>query len=135
MRVAHPRPCGRNEALENNAVDYQNTFGQFRELVSNLQAELEAAKAEQAEYGGAEGSGRKQMADQAMLNLNLKLQSSALKSQAKTIDLELGRLQAAQASSHLEMVRTYLPAARTLRRTPTRSTACSSSDAWRSRAT
>ncbi len=100
-----------NEALENNAVDYQNTFGQFRELVSNLQAELEAAKAEQAEYGGAEGSGRKQMADQAMLNLNLKLQSSALKSQAKTIDLELGRLQAAQASSHLEMVRTYLPAA------------------------
>ncbi|GAC74127.1 microtubule-associated protein dynactin DCTN1/Glued [Moesziomyces antarcticus T-34] len=103
--------AARNEALENNAVDYQNTFGQFRELVSNLQAELEAAKAEQAEYGGAEGSGRKQMADQAMLNLNLKLQSSALKSQAKTIDLELGRLQAAQASSHLEMVRTYLPAA------------------------
>ncbi|KAI3479951.1 hypothetical protein L1887_57938 [Cichorium endivia] len=100
--------AARNEALENNAVDYQNTFGQFRELVSNLQAELEAAKAEQAEYGGAEGSGRKQMADQAMLNLNLKLQSSALKSQAKTIDLELGRLQAAQASSHLEMIAAVL---------------------------
>ncbi|SNX85167.1 related to Dynactin 1 [Melanopsichium pennsylvanicum] len=101
----------RNEALENNAVDYQNTFAQFRELVSNQQSELEAAKAEQAEYAGEGGSGRKDLADQAMLNLNLKLQSSALKSQAKTIDLELGRLQASQATSHLEMVRSYLPSA------------------------
>lgn len=101
----------RNEGLENNAVDYQNTFSQFRELVSNLQNELEAAKAEQAEYGGEGGADRKDLADQAMLNLNLKLQSSALKSQAKTIDLELGRLQASQATSHLEMVRSYLPSA------------------------
>ncbi|CBQ68438.1 related to Dynactin 1 [Sporisorium reilianum SRZ2] len=101
----------RNEGLENNAVDYQNTFGQFRDLVSNLQTELEAAKAEQAEYGGGGGAERKDLADQAMLNLNLKLQSSALKSQAKTIDLELGRLQASQATSHLEMVRSYLPSA------------------------
>ncbi|KAJ1033941.1 hypothetical protein NDA16_000149 [Ustilago loliicola] len=101
----------RNEGLENNAVDYQNTFAQFRELVSNLQSELESAKAEQAEYGGEGGAGRKDLADQAMLNLNLKLQSSALKSQAKTIDLELGRLQASQATSHLEMVRSYLPSA------------------------
>lgn len=99
----------RNEGLENNAVDYQNTFGQFRELVSNLQSELEVAKAEQAEYAGEGGAGRKDLADQAMLNLNLKLQSSALKSQAKTVDLELGRLQASQATSHLEMVRSYLP--------------------------
>ncbi|KAJ9474033.1 Protein NIP100 [Pseudozyma hubeiensis] len=101
----------RNEALENTAVDYQNTFGQFRDLVSNLQSELEAAKAEQAEYGSGASAGRKDLADQAMLNLNLKLQSSALKSQAKTVDLELGRLQAAQATSHLEMVRSYLPSA------------------------
>lgn len=103
----------RNEGLENNAVDYQNTFAQFRDLVSNLQSELEAAKAEQAEYGGGGGGGaeRKDLADQAMLNLNLKLQSSVLKSQAKTIDLELGRLQASQATSHLEMVRSYLPSA------------------------
>ncbi|TKY89957.1 hypothetical protein EX895_001255 [Sporisorium graminicola] len=101
----------RNEGLENNAVDYQNTFAQFRDLVSNLQGELEAAKAEQAEYGGGGGAERKGLADQAMLNLNLKLQSSALKSQAKTIDLELGRLQASQATSHLEMVRSYLPSA------------------------
>ncbi|CCF50587.1 hypothetical protein NDA11_000188 [Ustilago hordei] len=101
----------RNEGLENNAVDYQNTFAQFRELVSNLQNELEAAKAEQAQYGGEGGPGRQDLADQAMLNLNLKLQSSALKSQAKTIDLELGRLQASQATSHLEMARSYLPSA------------------------
>lgn len=101
----------RNEGLENNAVDYQNTFAQFRELISNQQSELDAFRAEQAEYRGEGGTGRKDLADQAMLNLNLKLQSSALKSQAKTIDLELGRLQASQATSHLEMVRSYLPSA------------------------
>ncbi|PWZ03635.1 hypothetical protein BCV70DRAFT_197834 [Testicularia cyperi] len=100
----------RNEELENSAADYQNTFGQFRELVANLQAELETARAEQAELG-TDGTGRKDLADQAMLNLNLKLQSTALKRQAKTLDLELGKLQAVQATSHLDMVRAYLPQA------------------------
>ena len=101
----------RNEGLENNAVDYQSTFAQFRELISNKQSETDAIRAELAEYRGDGSAGRKDLADQEMLNLNLKLQSSALKSQAKTIDLELGRLQASQATSHLEMVRSYLPGA------------------------
>lgn len=36
---------------------------------------------------------------QAVMNLNLKLQSSATKAQAKTIDLELKKLEAQQAST------------------------------------
>lgn len=40
-----------------------------------------------------------------MLNLNLKLQSTVLKSQVKTIDLELRRLDAQQASEHLAIVK------------------------------
>lgn len=42
---------------------------------------------------------------QAMLNLNMKLQSTVLKSQVKTIELELRRLDAQQASEHLAIVK------------------------------
>lgn len=39
-----------------------------------------------------------------MLNLNLKLQSSVLKSQVKAIDLELRKLEAQQAAEHIAIV-------------------------------
>jgi len=45
---------------------------------------------------------------QAMLNLNLKLQASARRGQVKTVDLELRKLDAAQATEHLAMVKPYL---------------------------
>lgn len=104
----------RNETLEANIVDYENTFAQFRELVGNLQADLDALRMQQqdAENGEGGGSGTELASQsQAMLNLNMKLQSSALKSQAKTIELELGKLAASQAMSHLDMIKPYLPAA------------------------
>ena len=41
---------------------------------------------------------------QAILNLNLKLQSSAAKAQGKTIDFDLKRLQVAQLAEHLDIV-------------------------------
>ena len=44
-----------------------------------------------------------------MLNLNLKLQSSATKAQAKTIDLELRKLEATQAMEHLAIVQVRSP--------------------------
>jgi dynactin 1 len=40
-----------------------------------------------------------------MLNLNLKLQSSVLKSQVKAIDLELRKLEAQQAAEHISIVK------------------------------
>lgn len=42
---------------------------------------------------------------QAMLNLQLKLQSSVLKGQVKTIELELRKLDTLQAVSRLEILR------------------------------
>ena len=101
------------ETLKANVADNEGTFAQFRELVANLHADLETMRAEQAEARGENGEGRSDLASQsqAMLNLNMKLQSSALKSQAKTIELELGKLSASQAQSHLDMIKPYLPAA------------------------
>ncbi|KAL2184858.1 hypothetical protein L209DRAFT_404765 [Thermothelomyces heterothallicus CBS 203.75] len=44
----------------------------------------------------------------AMLDLNMKLQISAAKAQAKTIDLELRRMEAQEAEQHLEIVTIFL---------------------------
>src|SRR6202012_3534033 len=46
---------------------------------------------------------------QAMLSLNLQLQSTAMKAQAKAIDLELRKLEAMQANDNLTLVQPYLP--------------------------
>ena len=45
----------------------------------------------------------------AMLDLNIKLQTSAAKAQVKTIDLEVRRLEAQEAEQHLEIVKLFLP--------------------------
>lgn len=97
----------RNDTLEANIVDYENTFAQFREIVLNLQSEVETLRNDEKTRDvdkaavAAEG--------QAIANLNLKLQSSTLKSQAKTIELEIGRLEASQAKRHLSITSAYLP--------------------------
>jgi hypothetical protein len=46
---------------------------------------------------------------QAMLNLNMKLQSTVLKGHVKTIDLELRKLDAVQAVDRLDIIKPYLP--------------------------
>ena len=108
MQIREQR--ARNETLDANVADYESTFNQFRELILNLQTDLETLKAERAQQrDGAEGGQDLHSQSQAMLNLNMKLQSSVLKSQAKTIDLELGKLAASQAQIHLDIVRPYLP--------------------------
>lgn len=99
----------RVEALEANAVEYEGTFDQFRELVLNLQGDLEALRAERD--GLVEEGQNAQLSSQSreMLNLNLKLQSSALKSQGMTIDAELAKMKTEQALLQNEMTRPYLP--------------------------
>lgn len=97
----------RNDTLEANIVDYENTFAQFREVVLNLQSEVETLrndeKTRDVDRAAAAAEG------QAIANLNLKLQSSTMKSQAKTIELEIGRLEASQAKRHLSITSAYLP--------------------------
>lgn len=41
---------------------------------------------------------------QTLMNLNLKLQSTAAKAQSKTIDMELKRLEAAQLVEHMKII-------------------------------
>ncbi|TKA83436.1 hypothetical protein B0A55_00324 [Friedmanniomyces simplex] len=93
------------EALDE--ADY--TVTRYRALVSQMQsdlADLQASKqiseSEAAELGSK---------SRAMLDLNLRLQSSAAKTQVKTLDLELRKLDAQEASEHLAIVQLFLPEA------------------------
>lgn len=97
----------RNEMLSANLVDYEATFGQFRELVLNLQSENVALRDDEKARDASKIASSAE--DQAMLNLNLKLQSSSIKSQAKTIELELGKLEAGQGIRQLDITGVYLP--------------------------
>ena len=100
----HIRKAGiQQEAIQ----DLEYTVSRFRELVTNLQSDLEDMRASQqiTESEATELSSR----SKAMLDLNLRLQVSASKAQVKAIDLELERLQAQESAEHLTIVQRFLP--------------------------
>jgi dynactin 1 len=87
--------------------DMEYTLSRFRELVTNLQGDLDDMKASQAVTEGE--SEKLNDRSRAMMDLNMKLQISASKAQVKTIDLELRRLEAQEAEQHLEIIKLFLP--------------------------
>lgn len=99
---------GRRVAQQEHALeDMEYTLSRFRQLVTNLQSDLEDIRASNAvsETESEQLNSR----SRAMLDLNMKLQLSASKAQVKTIDLELRRLDAQEAEQHLEIVKLFLP--------------------------
>ncbi|CAO3617130.1 unnamed protein product [Cunninghamella blakesleeana] len=97
----------RLKTSEETAADYETTIQQFRELVSHLQNDLEDLRQKQKTEASEKHSLSSQ--SQAMMSLNLQLQSTVMKAQAKSIDLELRKLDAAQANDRLTYVQPYLP--------------------------
>ncbi|KAF5011250.1 hypothetical protein F66182_15382, partial [Fusarium sp. NRRL 66182] len=87
--------------------DLEYTLARFRELVTNLQSDLEDMRASQqlTETEANELTTR----SRAMMDLNLKLQASVEKAQSKTIDIEMGRMEAEESTEHLAIVQFYLP--------------------------
>ncbi|KAK6604714.1 CAP-Gly domain-containing protein [Botrytis cinerea] len=97
------RAAQQDETLD----DMEYTLSRFRELVTSLQSDLEDIRASHAvtETESEQLNSR----TRAMQDLNMKLQVSAAKTQVKTIDLELRRLDAQEASEHLSIVQLFLP--------------------------
>ena len=87
--------------------DLEYTVTRFRDLVTNMQSDLEDMRASRqiSETEANELSSR----SRAMMDLNMRLQVSASKAQVKAIDLELGRMDAQQSSEHLAIVQLFLP--------------------------
>ncbi|RCI05266.1 hypothetical protein CU098_009430 [Rhizopus stolonifer] len=99
----------RLRSSEETSADYEGTIQQFRELVTTLQNDLE-----QLRYREVSQQSEKQTLSsqsQAMMSLNMQLQSTVMKAQAKSIDLELRKLDAAQANDRLSYIQPYLPEA------------------------
>jgi dynactin 1 len=92
---------------EETNVDYEATIQQFRELVTTLQNDLDQFKHKEV----SQQSERQTLSSQsqAMMSLNMQLQSTVMKAQAKSIDLELRKLDAAQANDRLSYIQPYLP--------------------------
>ncbi|KAK5112101.1 hypothetical protein LTR62_004443 [Meristemomyces frigidus] len=86
-------------------ADY--TVTRYRTLVSQMQSHLADMQASKR-LSEAEA---KELNDKArgMIDMNMRLQSSAEKTKVKTIELELGRLEAEEASQHLAIVQLFLP--------------------------
>ncbi|KAI9642843.1 hypothetical protein NHQ30_008577 [Ciborinia camelliae] len=97
------RAAQQDETLD----DMEYTLSRFRELVTSLQSDLEDMRASHAvtETESEQLNNR----SRAMQDLNMKLQVSAAKTQVKTIDLELRRLEAQEALEHLSIVQLFLP--------------------------
>jgi dynactin 1 len=87
--------------------DLEYTLGRFRELVSTLQGDLEDMRASQ-QISEAEANDLTTRS-RAMMDLNMKLQASMAKTQTKTIDIELARMNAEEAIQHLSILKLYLP--------------------------
>jgi dynactin 1 len=99
------RAAQQEEVIE----DMEYTLSKFRELVTSLQTDIEDMRA--SHTVSETESVQLESRSRAMLDLNLKLQSTVAKAQVKTIDLELRRLDAQEASDHLAIVQLFLPEA------------------------
>ncbi|TBU58180.1 dynactin [Dichomitus squalens] len=95
------------QGLEEACQDLEGTIVQFRELVLSLQTELDTLRAETQTAQHESATAASQTA--AMMSLNLKLQSSASKNQARHIDLEVKKIEAREARELLNIVQPYLP--------------------------
>ncbi|KAL9136669.1 MAG: hypothetical protein Q9175_002115 [Cornicularia normoerica] len=87
--------------------DLEYTVTRFRDLVMNMQSDLEDMRASQqiSETEANELSSR----SRAMMDLNMRLHVSASKAQVKAIDLELGKMEAQESLEHLAIVQLFLP--------------------------
>ncbi|GAA5800673.1 hypothetical protein HPULCUR_006109 [Helicostylum pulchrum] len=97
----------RLRANEETTADYETTIGQFRELVTLLQNDLQEFKHKEKNEQSEKISLSSQ--SQAMMSLNFQLQTTVMKAQAKAIDIELRKLEASQANDRLNMIQPYLP--------------------------
>ncbi|KAJ2451611.1 hypothetical protein EV183_003492 [Coemansia sp. RSA 2336] len=98
----------RISALEEAIADHEYSAVQFRDLVAALQADV--ARLREREQTQASEAADAALQAQEALSRNLQLRSSALRSRAAAVDLELRRLDADQAAARLEMTEPFLPA-------------------------
>lgn len=92
---------------QDHVSDLEDMLVKYRGLVGVLQTDLEEMR---VSHAVTETEAEKlNSSSRAMAELNMKLQLSAQKTQVKTIELELRRLEAQEAAEHLNIVQMFLP--------------------------
>jgi dynactin 1 len=95
--------------LDEELIDRDYTISRFRELVTNMQSDLEDMRSskELTETEAQELGSH----SRTMMDLNRQLQASAMSTKVKTIEMELRKMEAQEASEHLAIVQLFLPEA------------------------
>ena len=95
------------ETKDETVKDLEYTVTRFRDLVTTLQTDLQEMRVSQqlTETEASELANR----TRAMMDLNMRLQTSASRSQVKAIDLELQKLQIQETTQHFAIVQPFLP--------------------------
>ncbi|KAL9607726.1 MAG: hypothetical protein Q9167_007388 [Letrouitia subvulpina] len=97
----------KSSSQDQTIQDLEYTVTRFRDLVRNMQSDLEDMRASQ-QLTEAEANDLNSRS-KAMMDLNMRLQASASKAQVKAIDVELGKLEAQESAEHLAIVQHFLP--------------------------
>lgn len=106
----------RSNDLDAAILDMESTLSQFRDLVGSLQryastaslwrmltySEIDDMRLQQSAQETETATSSKDA--QTLMNLEMKLQSTANKAQSKTIEMELKRLEATQLAEHMKIV-------------------------------
>ncbi|KAG2122581.1 dynein associated protein-domain-containing protein [Suillus clintonianus] len=93
--------------LEDIVSDADGTIARFREVVADMQGELDSLRSATQTAQHESATAAHQTA--TMMSLNLKLQSSAAKNQARAVELEIKKLEARERGELLGIVQPYLP--------------------------
>lgn len=97
----------RMAALVETLGEREGTIAQFRELVTALQEEIQELRVlRDATDDSVDPVAR----SQAVLDLNLKLESTAAKNQARLVEVDLLKIEVAQAEQRVHVLEAFLPA-------------------------
>ncbi|KAJ1668652.1 hypothetical protein IW140_002061 [Coemansia sp. RSA 1813] len=95
------------DKLEEAVAVFQYNISQYRELVSSLQGDVQRLR--EREQSQATEAATISSRTQEMESLSLQLRSTMMKTKSKTIDLEMRRLEADQATEQLHLTASFLP--------------------------
>ena len=94
------------DAAHESTADYQQTISQFRDLVRNLQSTIESLQ-KSSEIRSEPRELESQ--SQAVLTLNMQLKSTEAKVHAKSIEMELRKLDVQQGMDHVHLLKMFIP--------------------------
>ena len=90
------------DATSETIADYETTISKFRDLVNSLKETIKDLHSKQAEAGHKE-------ATPIIETFDFKAKFAETKAYAKTIDIELRKLEVAQANKHIAMLQSFMP--------------------------